>query len=111
MVEATSTKGCRMDTGPAKEVFQQGPDRRPTGFQENELDGAIERLWDWLRDFGHKRSEAFTDDVGTVVEAAKRYRAMVKQDEPDDRCECHERDGSYVCKYCYAKGLRGHMQG
>lgn len=25
-------------------------------------------------------------------------------------CECHERDSSVVCKYCYAKGERGHMQ-
>lgn len=26
------------------------------------------------------------------------------------RCECHERDSSYVCNFCYAQGHRGHMQ-
>lgn len=26
------------------------------------------------------------------------------------KCECHERDGSYVCAYCYSQGYRGHMQ-
>jgi len=26
------------------------------------------------------------------------------------QCACHERDSSYVCEYCYAKGFRGHMQ-
>jgi hypothetical protein len=26
------------------------------------------------------------------------------------KCTCHERDGSYACPYCYAKGERGHMQ-
>jgi hypothetical protein len=26
-------------------------------------------------------------------------------------CQCHERDSSYVCEYCYANGLRGTMQG
>ncbi len=31
-------------------------------------------------------------------------------DDDDERCECHERDSSYVCKYCYARGERGHMQ-
>lgn len=25
-------------------------------------------------------------------------------------CECHERDGSYVCEYCRSQGLRGHME-
>ena len=25
-------------------------------------------------------------------------------------CSCHERDGSYVCDYCYAQGRRGHME-
>ncbi len=25
-------------------------------------------------------------------------------------CTCHERDGSYVCDYCYEQGHRGHMQ-
>lgn len=25
-------------------------------------------------------------------------------------CECHERDSSYVCEYCYSLGYRGHMQ-
>lgn len=31
-------------------------------------------------------------------------------DETDDGCTCHERDGSYMCEYCYSQGLRGHMQ-
>jgi len=31
-------------------------------------------------------------------------------DEAPDHCECHERDGSFVCDYCYARGYRGHMQ-
>ena len=25
-------------------------------------------------------------------------------------CTCHERDGSFVCEYCYSQGYRGHMQ-
>jgi len=25
-------------------------------------------------------------------------------------CTCHERDGSFVCEYCQAQGLKGHMQ-
>lgn len=25
-------------------------------------------------------------------------------------CECHERDGSYVCEFCRSQGLRGHME-
>ena len=25
-------------------------------------------------------------------------------------CTCHERDSSYVCEYCQAQGLKGHMQ-
>ena len=33
---------------------------------------------------------------------------------PDDnapeQCECHERDGSFVCDYCYRLGRRGHCQ-
>jgi hypothetical protein len=28
----------------------------------------------------------------------------------EPKCECHERDGTFVCKYCYAQGYRGHMQ-
>lgn len=31
-------------------------------------------------------------------------------EEPPKQCACHERDSSYVCEYCFAKGLRGHMQ-
>ena len=27
------------------------------------------------------------------------------------KCECHERDSSYVCDYCHSQGLRGHMEG
>ena len=26
------------------------------------------------------------------------------------QCKCHERDGSYVCDYCWVKGYRGDMQ-
>lgn len=26
------------------------------------------------------------------------------------KCECHERDSSYVCQVCYQQGYRGHMQ-
>ena len=29
---------------------------------------------------------------------------------PEPHCECHERDGSYVCEYCRSQGLRGHME-
>ena len=25
-------------------------------------------------------------------------------------CTCHERDGSFVCEYCRAQGMKGHMQ-
>ena len=28
----------------------------------------------------------------------------------ETKCECHERDSSYVCEYCYSQGHRGHMQ-
>ena len=28
----------------------------------------------------------------------------------EQHCECHERDGSYVCEYCRSQGLRGHME-
>jgi len=29
---------------------------------------------------------------------------------PEPHCECHERDGSYVCEYCRSQGLQGHME-
>lgn len=35
---------------------------------------------------------------------------MVEPEKPVQKCECHERDSSYVCDYCYSQGLRGHMQ-
>ena len=28
----------------------------------------------------------------------------------EPHCECHDRDGSYVCEYCRSQGLRGHME-
>jgi len=30
--------------------------------------------------------------------------------EPTGWCECHERDSSSVCDFCYSRGFRGHMQ-
>ena len=32
---------------------------------------------------------------------------MAKKEE--NQCECHERDSSFVCKYCWELGYRGHM--
>lgn len=29
---------------------------------------------------------------------------------PATRCTCHERDSSYACEHCFARGGRGHMQ-
>ena len=29
---------------------------------------------------------------------------------PSQKCECHERDSSYVCEYCRSQGHRGHME-
>ena len=27
-----------------------------------------------------------------------------------DKCNCHERDSSQVCSYCYSQGYRGYYQ-
>jgi hypothetical protein len=52
---------------------------------------------------------AYLQGIYDGVERA--WRQFVIANETDsDRCECHERDGSYVCEWCYKKGLRGHMQ-
>jgi len=42
----------------------------------------------------------------SVMESLDRMEQACEQ----DYCTCHERDMSYVCDYCYAKGFRGHMQ-
>ena len=26
------------------------------------------------------------------------------------QCTCHERDGSFTCKYCHSQGFYGHME-
>ena len=31
------------------------------------------------------------------------------RDSPE-KCECHERDGSYTCDYCKSQGYYGHME-
>jgi hypothetical protein len=35
---------------------------------------------------------------------------IIQREGIGEACTCHERDGSYVCDYCYAQGHRGHMQ-
>ena len=49
-----------------------------------------------------------TDTIEAAIEKATGKPDVMDDDE--DKCECHERDSSYVCKYCYERGERGHMQ-
>jgi len=51
-----------------------------------------------------KRNAAFSEAFWGAIDQA----GGVKSE--DDKCTCHERDGSYVCDHCFAKGDRGHMQ-
>lgn len=51
-----------------------------------------------------KRNAAFSEAFWHAIDQAD----GVQSDE--NKCTCHERDGSYVCDYCFAQGHRGHMQ-
>ena len=90
------------------------------------LDDSISRLTAWVRDFGPGKNPQFIDDLNQVLEAARSFRSFTSSWPTGEgpaaydaipplittvsRCTCHERDGSYVCSYCYAQGHRGHMQ-
>lgn len=68
------------------------------------------RLWVWRGEPGDETSEPWV-----MVASSKELRKSVIKEslttaEDSDTCECHERDGSFVCESCYKKGLRGHMQ-
>ena len=48
------------------------------------------------------------DDVSRIL--AHLDPKEVAHTDTKDHCTCHERDSSYACAYCYAQGIRGHMQ-
>jgi len=50
------------------------------------------------------------DSVIALVEAANMWAHKHGVPKREPHCECHERDGSYVCEYCYSQGIRGHME-
>lgn len=52
---------------------------------------------------------AFQTGQAAAFESAAGYCSLACIT-PEPHCECHERDGSYVCEYCRSQGLRGHME-
>ena len=64
----------------------------------------------------HRRKHSREEAMEFVVNAWNRraadtvVAAAFGSEITTSACTCHERDSAFVCKHCYAIGLRGHMQ-
>ena len=84
---------------------------------------AISRLKAWIRDYGHEKQPVFIHDLETLIAALEPQIDTLRADTTgilgvvpwctetgQNACSCHERDGSFVCEFCQAIGMKGHMQ-
>ena len=55
-------------------------------------------------------SATLDEDAGVLPESVKAEIREWAEPNDDEVCTCNERDGSYACQFCYAQGIRGHMQ-
>ena len=78
------------------------------------------RLREFISLYGYTLPVYLTDDLRAVLDLCQQLRSAYLDKGCQAKamaemlaagvCQCHERDGSYVCEYCRQQGMKGHMQ-
>ena len=76
---------CEGPLGSQEESVTKWNTRASYATPDGDLEHAIERLTAWLRDFGDRKTKAFTDDIAMVVEAAKKHHGGYNSNGGDNK--------------------------